>query len=86
MILVLRSMQGRNDGRTLPAFRKLGDPMIDFFANMCGERHSTIARCRIFSPVFAHRSISPNTISCVPMTATTSASIWPATISFIDDR
>src|SRR5690606_31683447 len=30
----------------------------------------------------AHRSISPNTMSCVPMTATTSASMWPTTISF----
>ena len=29
----------------------------------------------------AHRSISPNTISCVPMMVTTSAIMWPRDIS-----
>src|SRR5208283_2573646 len=29
----------------------------------------------------AHRSISPNTMSCVPMMATTSAIMWPRAIS-----
>ena len=42
--------------------------------------------CRVRRRVLAHRSISPNTMSCVPMTATTSASMWPTTISFSDAR
>ena len=33
------------------------------------------------SVAVAHRSISPNTMSCVPMIATTSAIMWPRAIS-----
>src|SRR5690606_2603874 len=34
----------------------------------------------------AHRSISPDAMAGGPITATTSASMWPATISFIEAR
>ena len=55
--------------------RELRDPMIDFLAHVLRQ----LAGCRL--RVAAHRSISPNTMSHVPITATTSASMWPRTIS-----
>src|SRR5438270_10195279 len=68
VVLMLCRVQRRDHRRALPIGRKLRDPAIDFLAPVL----------RQFD---AHRSISPNTMSWVPMTATTSASMWPRTIS-----
>src|SRR5690606_18873302 len=72
VILVLRRVQRADDRRALPARRKLRDPAVDLLAHVRGEHGGRRAGGGI-----AHRSISPKTMSCVPMTATTSASIWP---------
>src|SRR5262245_28786780 len=74
-VLVLRRVQRGNHGATLSPFRELRDPVVDFLADMGRQRAGR-------SGVLAHRSISPKTMSWVPITATTSASMWPTTISF----
>src|SRR6202453_1515811 len=68
VVLVLNGMQCGNHRGALAVGRELGDPAVDFLADMCRQLH-------------AHRSTSPNTMSWVPITATTSASMCPATIS-----
>src|SRR5580704_13244530 len=73
LVLVLCRMQGGQHRGTLAVGGKLRDPAVDLFADMRGQLH-------------AHRSISPNTISWVPITATTSASICPRTISSSEAR
>src|SRR5690606_3478470 len=83
-VLVLHRVQRRDHGRALPARGKLRDPAIDLLAHVLGEHRLAFFRSRCVS--VAHRSISPNTMSCVPITATTSASMCPCTISFIAAR
>src|SRR5690606_29406812 len=75
-VLVLGRAQGRQHGRAPPLRRKLLQPVIDLLAQVLGELHGG----------FAHRSISPNTMSRVAMMATTSASMWPRDISLMAAR
>src|SRR5690606_2094800 len=83
-VLVLDRMQRRDHGRALPPLRELRDPAVDLLAHVLREH--CLARFRSCRVSVAHRSISPNTMSCVPITATTSASMCPCTISFIEAR
>src|SRR5690606_29294891 len=83
-MLVLHRVQRRDHGRALPPLGELRDPTVDLFAYVLGEHG--LARFRSCRVSVAHRSISPNTMSCVPITATTSASMCPCTISFIAAR
>src|SRR4029450_4339852 len=78
-VLVLDDAQRRDDRGALAADGELRHPAIDLFARV--RRQPTV-----HGGGPAQRSISPNTMSCVPMTATTSASMCPRTISSIDDR
>ena len=54
-----------------------------------GEERELAGELRAADPdaaALAHRSISPKTMSCVPITATTSAIMWPRTISSSEAR
>src|SRR3984957_835350 len=66
VVLVLHGVQRRDHRRALAIGREFRNPAVDLLAYVLRE---------------AHRSISPNTMSWVPITATTSASMWPRTIS-----
>src|SRR5579871_193470 len=77
-VLVLRGPERRQHRRALAVRRKLREPRVDLVARVLAER-----RCLA---CLTHRSISPKTMSRVPMTATTSASMWPRTISSIAAR
>src|SRR5579883_1614739 len=83
LVLLLGGAQRRDARGALPAGRKLRDPMIDLAPGVLGEgRCGRGARAgRLCLDLVAQRSISPKTMSCVPITATTSASMWPRTIS-----
>ena len=65
----LNEIQNRQDGARLPSFRIPGDDPVGLGQQVPRELE---AGARV-----AHRSISPNTTSSVPMIATTSASMWP---------
>src|SRR5581483_5439195 len=59
------------DHRRLPVLRRiLRDRLVDPGERLRAQDH----RC-------VHRSISPNTMSCVPIMATMSAIMWPRDIS-----
>src|SRR3954466_13840444 len=76
----------------MPADGKAPDPLVDFVARVLIEHARLLAEdgleaSTIRSPDdVRHRSTSPNTMSCVPITATTSASMWPLVISSSADR
>lgn len=78
---MLRGMQGVKDGRLLALGRVLDEPVIDLFPYMGGQ---TLRRT--LGMFGCHRSISPKTISMVLITATTSASMCPLTISSMAAR
>src|SRR6185437_8041895 len=84
VVLLLGGAQRRDARRALPPRRELGDPMIDFLARMLGQQ-ADLAVGRGFA-LGAQRSTSPKTMSWVPMTATTSAIMWPRHISSSADR
>src|SRR6185295_18086840 len=79
--LLLHDAQRRHHGRALAIRRILRDPGVDLGADLGREQ---VARFGLHLRV--HRSISPNTMSCVPMIATTSASMWPRAISSSEAR
>src|SRR6185312_1215120 len=83
MVLLLRGAQRGNARGTLSAGWKLGDPVVDLSPGMLGERRvgTGAGAGSVSLGLVAQRSISPKTMSCVPITATTSASMWPRTIS-----
>src|SRR5690606_35890111 len=83
-VLMLYGMQCGNHRRALAIGRNLRHPMIDFLAHMLAEHLAGIALH--VAAALAHRSTSPNTMSWVPITATTSASRCPRTISSMADR
>src|SRR5690606_14922614 len=80
VVLLLREAQPRQHGRTLAPFGEARHPFIDLVAGVLVEQG------RLAGHGSAHRSTSPNTMSWVPITATTSASMWPSTISGSADR
>src|SRR5690606_8872480 len=79
-------------GRALPARREAADPLVDLVARVFLEQPRLLAEHRLERAAVRglhdvrHRSTSPNTMSCVPITATTSASMWPLHISSSADR
>src|SRR5690606_4330737 len=74
-VLVLHRVQCADDGGALPPLGKARAPPIDLLPHVFRQKL-----------LLAHRSISPKTMSCVPITATTSASMCPSTISDMADR
>ena len=76
LVLLLHEPQRRERRRTLPTRRKPGDPAVYLMAGVGGEQCDlrAVARDELLAVARAdaHRSISPKTMSCVPMTATTS--------------
>src|SRR5690606_3694792 len=80
VVLLLREAQRREHRRALAAFGESRHPLIDLVAGVLAEQR------RLATGLGAHRSTSPNTMSWVPITATTSASMWPSTISASADR
>src|SRR5882672_6506053 len=80
LILLLRRAQRRDHRRALAAGRETCHPEVNLLARGLAKRGFGNG-CRIHQ-----RSISPKTTSCVPMTATTSASMCPSTISLSEAR
>ena len=73
--LFLRRAYRRNYRRASAGGRETRDSVIYLLARVFGKRG-------LWAVGGTHqRSISPKTISCEPMMATTSANIWPSTIS-----
>src|SRR5690606_39217127 len=81
----------------LPRPRQIAQaaPMLIAFRSLCHRSLQRTAcqcpnqRCKHTHPegqLEHYRSISPNTMSCVPMTATTSASRWPLVMNSSDCR
>src|SRR3954470_11602353 len=68
--LALCDGQGRHHGRLTLICRIFGERLVDERERFRRQHHWRV-----------HRSTSPNTMSCVPITATTSASMCPRTIS-----
>src|SRR6185312_9757759 len=83
VVLLLCGAQRRDAGGALSAGRKLGDPVVDLPARVLGERRcgAGAGAGGLGVRLVAQRSISPKTMSCVPITATTSAIMWPRIIS-----
>ncbi len=80
-LLVLRDRERRHDRRLLLVGRILRDLAVDLPERSVGKHARCCARARLRVGRGAHRSISPNTMSCVPMIATTSAIMCPRDIS-----
>src|SRR5690606_19960521 len=76
-VLALHDRERCEQRRALAVRRKLRDPAVDLGARTGGE---ALGRLR-FGLRTHQRSISPNTMSCVPMIATRSAIMWPRAIS-----
>jgi hypothetical protein len=70
-LLVLGNAQRRHHRRLLLVGRDIWRLAVDFRAGIA-QRESHVSMFTV-----THRSISPNTMSCVPMMATTSAIMWP---------
>src|SRR5207237_9717042 len=90
-LLVLGDDERADHRRLLVLGRVLGDLAIDLFQRF-SRQHKTpksetdhvfqkMVTVTIFMSLFAHLSISPKTMSCVPMMATASAIMWPRAIS-----
>src|SRR5579864_4810969 len=90
VVLLLRGAQRRDAGGTLPPGRKLGHPVIDLAGRRLREQlqlaHQRRAAHAHTAALVAHRSTSPKTMSWVPITATTSAIMWPLHISSSEAR
>ena len=76
LVLLLHEPQRRERCRTLPTRRETTDPAVYLMAGVRVEQRDlrAVARDELLAVARAdaHRSISPKTMSCVPMTATTS--------------
>src|SRR3989344_8733977 len=81
-VLFLRDAQRRHHRRLLALRRILGDLAVDLGA----RRPRQQAELRGRSGLGDHRSMSPKTMSSVPITATTSAIMWPRVNSSIADK
>ncbi len=88
---VLQDVQRRDHRRLTPLRGILGTPSLDLGADLRREEgvwvHRLRSGCGHGRISEGHqRSISPNTMSMVPMIATTSASMWPRAISSMAAR
>src|SRR5262249_9388800 len=87
VVLFLREAQCRQHGGALLAGGKAADPLVDLVAGVLVQHAHLLAHAGLEAAAVrglhdvSHRSTSPNTMSWVPMTATTSASMWPRVIS-----
>src|SRR5688572_17785388 len=93
LVLFLRETQRREHGRTMTPRGEPADPFVDLVTGVLIEQAGLFAQHRLegaavrrLHNMCAHRSTSPNTMSCVPITATTSASMCPLVISSNADR